>query len=73
MRSKKFMITIGLIVSLAMLGYGAYWLYNVVIEDVANKIRIAVSQGVSEGISDGIGNTINPLTLPARIFGTSKR
>lgn len=69
---KNVFMAIIIIVSVIALGYGAYWLYNVVIEDVTNKIRISVSQGVSEGISQGVGSIIKaPFSLPAKLFNDS--
>jgi hypothetical protein len=73
MDSRNILLTLVIIASIVAFGYGAYWLYNVVVEDATNRIRIAVSQGVSEGISDGIINAVNPLTLPAKIFGGDKK
>lgn len=68
-------ISIGLLVigSLLLAGYGAYRLYEAAIEDATRRIKQGVTEGVSKGISSGIVDTINPLTWPAKIFGSKHK
>jgi hypothetical protein len=58
---KRFLITIFVIATLILAGYGAVKLYNFVIEDATKKIK--------KGVADGVGGALNPLSWPGRLFG----
>jgi hypothetical protein len=45
--------------------YIAVVVYQYVVLDVTQRVRL----GVSQGVGDGMGGALNPLTLPKKMFG----
>jgi hypothetical protein len=70
---KRIIIGIFVILTLGFASYGAYTLYNIAIEDAAQRIKAKVAEGVAEGASKGVKNIINPLNWFSGIFGHKKR
>lgn len=52
-------------ITLGLIGYGGYRLYNYAIEVAIMRIR----KGVTKGIMKGAGEVINPLKWPGLLFG----
>lgn len=53
------------IVAIMVIGYGAYVLYHVMIEDATKRIKT----GVSEGVSEGVGKSLNPFKMIGGVLG----
>ena len=62
---KWLLISVFTTLAIILLSYGAYKLYNYVIEDATKRIK----QSVSEGVKEGLGKAVNPLKWPKGIFG----
>ena len=56
----KFIKFFLIIATLVAVGYGAFVLYHIVIEDAVSRIKQGATEGVSKGIGKGVGNVINP-------------
>ena len=50
-----------IVVTVLLIGYGSYRIYNFVVKDITQRVK----KGVSEGVGEGIGKSLNP----GRIFG----
>lgn len=61
---KKIAYGVVLIASICVISYGAYVLYDVVMLDVAERIKTAVTEGIQEGLL----NTVNPLNWPQALI-----
>ena len=62
---KKLIVFVLVIAVLAAAGYGAFRLYNYVVQDVTSRVK----KGVSEGVSGGIVDAVNPLKWPKKLLG----
>jgi len=70
---KRIILGLLVIATLGLASYGAYTLYNIAVEDAAQRIKAKVAEGVAEGASKGVRNMINPLNWFRGIFGHKKR
>ena len=65
---KWFLIIAFSLIGIVITGYGAYKIYNYLVDDATKRIK----QGVSEGVSEGAGEAMNPFGLVGKIFGGGK-
>jgi len=65
MFSKKVIKWLLIAITIFLIGYGSYKIYNFVVKDITQRVK----KGVSSGVSEGIGKSLNPLKLPGKIFG----
>jgi hypothetical protein len=70
---KRIILGLLVIATLGLASYGAYTLYNIAVEDAAQRIKAKVAEGVAEGASKGVRNMINPLNWFRGIFGHKKK
>ncbi len=54
---KWILIIFFVLTGVVITGYGAYRIYDYLIEDATKRIK----KGISEGIGEGVGGAINPL------------
>lgn len=66
---KKIIYFIITVAAIIIIGYGAYVLYNLVMDDATKRIKT----GVSEGVSEGVGNSLNPIKMIGGVLGAGKK
>ncbi|MCK4650985.1 hypothetical protein KAT08_02295 [Candidatus Babeliales bacterium] len=57
---KRIIISIIILISIVLIGYGGYRLYDYAVTEATKRIK--------EGVKEGIGSAINPLSWPRKIF-----